>query len=106
MDYKCVSCSKSFAHANILKNHIHRVHEGHKDYKCEICEKSFSQAGHLKIHIKTIHEGHKDYKCDICDKSFCDSRKLKDHVTSILFMKASKITNVNIVVNHLLEQVI
>ena len=38
-NYKCESCGKSFSSAQILKKHIHTIHEGHKDHKCDTCGK-------------------------------------------------------------------
>ena len=64
----------------ILKKHIHTVHEGHKDHKCESCGKSFSSRQMLKKHIHAIHEGHKDYKCESCGKSFSQAGTLKKHI--------------------------
>jgi len=42
-----------------MGTHIYTVHEGHKDYKCISCEKSFSHAQDLKKHINRLHEWHK-----------------------------------------------
>ena len=76
-DFKCKSCGKSFSRADILKKHIHTVHEGHKDYNCQSCGKSFSESGNLKKHIHTIHDGHKDYACEFCEKLFTKSEKFE-----------------------------
>ena len=85
LEHKCKSCGKSFSVAQNLKRHIHTFHEGHKDYKFESCGKSFTSAQILKKHIHTIHEGHTIH-------------------TSIHFIKATKIINVNLVANHFLKQ--
>ena len=82
--YKCDSCGKSFSNTEILKRHIHTIHESHKDYKCESCHKSFSRAYNLKIHFHTVHEGQKDYKCQSkcqsCGKLYSSASKLKRHI--------------------------
>ena len=70
------------------------VHEGCKNFKCESCGKSFTQADFLSRHIEIIHSGHKDFKCDSCGK-FLMLVIWKD--TSKLFMKVTKISNVNLV---------
>ena len=82
-DYNCECCGKSFSQAEILKKHIHRVHEGHKDFKCISCGKLFSKAGNLKKHTHTVHEGRKDHKCGFCGKSFFLANHLKNHENKI-----------------------
>ena len=67
----------------VMKRHIHTIHEGHKDHKCESCDKSFSQAENLKEHIYIVHEGQKDYKCESCGKSFSQARHLKLHILAV-----------------------
>ena len=79
-DYKCEACGKSYSTAQYLKEHIHTVHDGHKDYKCDSCGKSFPHAGYLKKHIRTIHEGRKDHKCESCGKYFAQAGDLKKHI--------------------------
>ena len=71
--------------------------------RCESCGKSFSNAGNLKRHTLTVHIGNKGCKCNSCGKSFRDSGYLKTHIHT-QFMKVTKITNVNLVVDHLLKQ--
>ena len=100
-DHNCNACPKSFSTAPKLKRHIDVVHKGHKDFKCDSCSKAFSERGILKKHIHTVHEGHKGYKCESCSKSFSKTGDLKKHLPQ--FMKATKITNVNFVVNHFLK---
>ena len=91
----CFAADKSFAGA--MYRHNQAIHEGHKGYKCESCDKSYTKSYDLKKHIHTVHEGHKDYKCDSCDKSFTTLQTLE-------FMMDIKITNVNLVANHILMQ--
>ena len=55
-NYQCKSCSESFSEAELLKKHIHAIHEGQKENKCEFCGKLFARAHGLKQHIRTIHE--------------------------------------------------
>ena len=118
----CNICTQSFHLQSQLMHHIKTVHPRVKSYKSDPCGKSFSQEGNLKnhihvnyekhknlvvnhlllqekFHINTIHKGHKHHKCESCGKSFSERRNF---CTSILFMKASKITNVNLVANHFL----
>ena len=91
---------------------MHSIHGGHKDYNCESCGKSFSQLQSLKRHIHIVHEGQKDFKCNDCTKTFTSKQNLKLHLHSIhnnaqslniQLMKATKFTNVNLVVNHFLK---
>ena len=97
---QCNICTKKYLTVKNLTNHTRTVHALKKVYKCESCGKSFTHAHSLKKHIYTIHEGNKDYKCESCGKSFSEGGKLKNTYTQ--FMKATKITNVNLVVNHFL----
>ena len=101
---KVTKYGKSFTEAGSLKKHIKTIHEGHTDFKCDSCGKSFTQAGTLRIHIKTIHEGHKDFKCDSCGKSFTQAGDLRQHIKTI--HQGFKISNVTLVENHFLDQII
>ena len=96
-DFNCNICTKSFQIQQTLASHIKIVHGG-KPYNCKSCGKSFPQAGYLKKHIHIVHEGHKDYKCESCRKSFIRSEHVVWRNTSTQFMKATKITNMIIVV--------
>ena len=100
MSYSYDTFSERFSGENQLKPQDNMMQETCKEYKCKYCIKSFSQGGSLNRHIHTIHDGHKDHKCKICGKSFSDRGNLHTHIQ---FMKAAKIKNVNIVLNHLLE---
>ena len=67
------------------------------------CGASFSHAQTLKNHI---HKGQKqNFKCASCDKSFIEGAYLKKTIFSS-FMKGTKIINVMIVKNHLLNLVV
>ena len=50
----------------------------------------------------TIHEGKKEYGSVFCEKSFPHKGNLEK--TFIQLMRVTKITNVNIVINHFLKQ--
>ena len=45
-----------------------------------------------------------EFLCEICENVFKNKNKLKIHFKAIQYMKATKITNVNLVVNHFLKQ--
>lgn len=49
--HKCPHCSKSFANASYLAQHL-RIHLGVKPYHCSYCEKSFRQLSHLQQHTR------------------------------------------------------
>ena len=71
--------------------------------KYEICDKIL-EAGKLRTPVKTIHEDQKDFKFDSCGKFFFMLVIWED--TSKLFMKVTKISNVNLVKNHILKLVL
>ena len=75
-----------FTQADFLRRHK-IIHEGQKDFKCNSCGKLFTHVGDMKKHIKTV--------------TMIDLRKLSV-ITSKPFMKATKISNVTLVENHLL----
>ena len=124
--FTCNMCSRIFVTKNVLNNHIKNFHQkGSRNFKCDSCEKVFTSSESLKRHIKTLHEGQKNYKCDSCGKFFTQSGNLKTHIktnhegqrnykcnqeilTSIWrhFMKDKKITNVILVENSSVAQVI
>ena len=66
----CTFCDQKFESENILKEHVHSVHDGLKPHKCEDCGKSFGNISILERHLHVVHDGYKDYKCEFCDKSF------------------------------------
>ena len=103
-EYKCKSCRKSFYRVQSLKSHIHAIHKRKLNIgqKCESCAKFYFDARSLKRHINTVHGGHKDHKCESCCKSFTQFQHLKRHSTQ--FMKATNISNVKYVTNHLVHQ--
>ena len=84
--------SNTFSTAYTLKIHVYKIHEGHRHHKCVSCSKSFTTAAYLKKHIHTMHEGHNDYKSEYCGKTFTP------------FMKATKITSVNLMPKPFLKQ--
>ena len=45
-----------------------------------------------------------EFLCEICENVFINKNKLKIHFKAIQYMEATKITNVNLVVNHFLKQ--
>ena len=44
------------------ERHIPRIHECNKNYKCETCTKSYAHTADLKLHIQRSHADRKDYK--------------------------------------------
>ena len=81
----------------IWRYHILTVHEGHKDYKnVNLVENHLIKRDSLKKPIGRLHEGHKN-------TNVIPLAEL-EHIHTTQFMKARKITNVNLVVNHFLAQ--
>ena len=81
-DFKCESCTKSFASAQELRWHIKNVHEGIKN-KCDLCSKSYSYLSTLKQHIRLVHEGQKNIKLhdhETCDESFLTAAEAREHI--------------------------
>ncbi|KAG7267110.1 hypothetical protein CRUP_009558 [Coryphaenoides rupestris] len=77
--HKCPHCSKSFANASYLAQHL-RIHLGIKPYHCSYCENSFRQLSHLQQHTR-IHTGDRPYKCAHpgCEKAFTQLSNLQSH---------------------------
>lgn len=46
--YQCLTCGKSFAYLNVLKNH-ELIHAGVKNYACHLCDAKFVQPYNLKV---------------------------------------------------------
>ncbi len=61
MTYKCSQCSKFFATAQGLQQHV-ALHAGVKPHLCDLCSKSFAQASTLQSHMR-IHTGEQPYRC-------------------------------------------
>jgi KRAB domain-containing zinc finger protein len=98
----CFQCSKSFAQADELLEHI-KIHTIGKSHCCAVCSKSFARLGGLRKHIR-VHRGQintpqtdekqmncwkisefkpgkkKPHCCAYCSKSFAQSGGLWKHI--------------------------
>ena len=100
---KCNICHNLFKSHITLKGHIQSIHEK-ISHKCALCGKVFNQSVYLKKYVKLIHENKRLHKCASCSKVvFNQVGNLKAHIHTIL-EKGPKITNVNFVANHFLQQ--
>ena len=83
-----------------MRRHIKLFMKVAKISNVNLVENHFTQADFLRRH-KIIHEGQKDFKCNSCGKLFTHVGYMRRHIK--LFMKVAKISNVNLVENHLLK---
>ena len=123
-DHKCEYCGKSFSQSQNVKKHkaicenpplksqVEGVHQRKRNHKCEQCDKIFTLKRNLCAHIKATYEDRKTYnKCENCGKLFTALQALKIHLHTVhdghqhMDIKI-RITNVKLVVNHFLYQVI
>ena len=102
---KCNICHNLFKSPITLKGHIHEKNS----HKCALCGKEFNQSVYLKKHVKLIHEN--NHKCASYSKVFNQVGILKAHIHTIheegrknYQIIIMKITNVNFVANHFLQQ--
>lgn len=66
--YTCEYCSRAFARADTLANHL-TSHTGEAKYLCKYCPKKFRRLKSLKEHV-FIHTGQRPYACPTCDRRF------------------------------------
>ena len=48
-----------FSTKQVLKKHIHEIHESLRDHKWALCNKLFPRKGHVNEHIHRVHEKQK-----------------------------------------------
>ena len=101
-EFACEICEKKFNNKSNLQGHYNTVHNySGKLHNCNMCTKSLKSRGNLVSHIKTVHGGNY-HSCYSCGRSFSQVGALRIHIHTVL--KATKITNANIVKNYFLEQ--
>jgi KRAB domain-containing zinc finger protein len=61
MTYKCSQCSKLFATAQSLQQHV-ALHAGVKPNLCDLCSESFAQVSALQSHMH-VHTEERPYNC-------------------------------------------
>ena len=92
-DFKCESCTKSFASAQELHWHIKNIHEGIKN-KSNLCSKSYSYLSTLKQHIRLVHEKRRKnivlHDHETCDESFLTAAEAREHIQKYHILKRTK----------------
>ena len=53
--YQCNICNSRFMKAQLLKQHVESVHEGHEIFNCSICNSKFTHNISLTRHIELVH---------------------------------------------------
>ncbi|KAL3271161.1 hypothetical protein HHI36_021659 [Cryptolaemus montrouzieri] len=106
-DHVCHLCSKSFAHAALLKIHLkshsnerlykcnlcnyagrtssalrthNHTHKTERPHLCDLCAKTFRTISELRIHMRRTHVGERKFKCKECSQSFFQRHKLNVHM--------------------------
>ncbi|XP_034839826.1 zinc finger protein 431-like isoform X2 [Maniola hyperantus] len=83
-NYKCETCSRTFASKALLERHTRSHKIGAKVFECDICKKKFTRRDNLRTHLR-IHAG-KTYTegggslCIHCGRSFANSSNYIVHM--------------------------
>ncbi|NXK63896.1 HINFP factor, partial [Sylvietta virens] len=75
--FQCSHCSKRFATARLLRDHM-RNHVNH--YKCPLCDMTCPLPSALRNHIRFRHSEERPFKCDCCDYSCKNLIDLRKHL--------------------------
>ena len=96
--FKCEICVDTFS-SNCSKNrHIKTFHGKGKTYKCNACNKIFGRKDSLRLHDENNHQERKQ-KCNFCGKDFARYESLNKHIKNIHDEEKVAITNVFLVEN-------
>ena len=68
LQFKCISCEKSYTTKGGMRHHYKTEHEGFR-FPCSSCDKEYKQREHLRVHVRSCHEGI-FFKCKTCDQKF------------------------------------
>ena len=87
---KCPKCQKSFKRREILRYHLHSVHDDPNApglVECPYCTKKFSTLRSKVQHIRDVHEEGNDFPCTICQRKFSRKEYLDRHRRDVHFGK-------------------
>ena len=78
-EFKCESCSKSYASKVGLSEHTKINHSGEKPYQCTECKKAFVLPRYLRMHKIATHTKER-FKCHLCGSMYKHMTSLKKHM--------------------------
>ena len=77
MAHKCCVCQYKCKSAQILYNHMKKVHSDKKLYPCHSCSKSFNTDHDHQVHVNTVH--HKHLHCKLCKYVMYNNFRMTNH---------------------------
>lgn len=78
--FQCLTCFKTYHHANSLARHIKTSHEFVR-HLCEFCSSEFTQKSSLTEHVRNLHKS-EIHKRTLCTRAFQTEKVLMQHAKS------------------------
>lgn len=78
--HQCLTCFKTYRHANSLTRHVKTSHELVR-HSCDFCSSAFTQKSSLTEHVRNLHSS-EIHKCTFCSRAFNTQKMLLQHTKS------------------------